>query len=265
MRPCIGAVVCVFALACGDDSGGTTDAASGLPIDAAADPIDAQALDASGEARFSATWTLLGGCLDGDEVELTISSTFDGRVTTNRFPCAAGSGVSDHVGAGSFDIRLQVIDTDLEMLPDAGVPLDDAGPVDPTPGALVAESDLQTGIPSVLGADTPITFSFPTNTATVASSWAFSDGTNAQSCAEAGAVTVDLEYERVGVGVERTISLDCTDLADASGDLPTGLYLVRATALDGVGAEVRPGLEQQQVLFVGNRAQTASFSFLPAI
>ncbi len=248
----------LFALsACGDD-GGTSSA-----VDAGIDTptIDAGPADAGVLTRFAATWTLQGGCLAGDVVELEVASSSDGRVTLNRFPCADGSGISDHVGVGTFDILLRVVDTDLEMAPDAGMPDLDAGPTPPTAGPLVAISDRQLGIASQENADTAVAFAFSTGTSTISVTWSFTDGDSAQSCADVGAVNIDLEYERAGFGVERTMTRPCTDPSDESGDLPTGYYTLRAKAVDGSGNSVKPDLTSSQSLFVGNESAASSFLF----
>lgn len=243
---------------CGDDggTGATSDA------DPTAPTIDAGSADASGQARFAASWTLQGGCLGGDEVELEVANSSDGRTTTNRFPCTTTSGTSDHVGVGTFDIQLRVIDTDLEILPDAGV--FDGGPIEPEPGPLVALSDRMLGVMSAANTDTALSFAFPTASATISTSWKFMSDDQLETCAEVGAVNVELEYERVGASVERTVTLPCTDLGETTPALPTGLYLLRAKAVDGAAASVRPDLEVQVVLFVGNQRQSASLDFVPA-
>ena len=249
---------------CGDDGGnsGRSDPADTRnPIDAAGPSTDAGSLDAGNDTRFAATWPLIGGCLAGDQVELDISSTFDGRTFIKRFPCSAGTGTFDPVGAGTFDILLRVIDNDLPNLTDAGVD-PDAGAIPPAPGPLVAESDLIDGIASVANTDIPVLFEFPSNTASIATSWRFQAEGQAETCAEASVVSVDLEYELVGGAGVRTVRHSCTVLANDSGDLATGLYLVRAVGVDGAYAVVREEVETTLPLLVGNRELTTTFGFV---
>lgn len=245
----------LLVLGCGDD--GTTAA---VDADTTVVTVDSGTPDAGQLTRFVASWTLAGGCIRGDVVELEVASTGDGRVTTNRFPCTATSGTSGHVGGGTFEAQLRVIDTDLEMLPDAGVGID-GGPGDPEPGPLVAISDRMTDVASVLNTDTPIAFAFATGLATIESSWTFKDGETMESCTDAGVVNIELEYLLVGDVVQRMVTLPCTDLTETTPPLATGLYLVTAKALDGVGAEVWPEVEAQTVLFVGNQSVTTSLGF----
>lgn len=246
----------LLASACGDDGGSAVDAMTPVVV------IDAAPADASEQTRFVASWTLAGGCLDGDEVELEVSSGSDGRVTKNRFPCTDTSGTSDHVGVGTFDLILRVIDTDFVEPFDAGVGDPDAGMIMPMQGALIAASDRMSGVDSVINTDTPVAFAFPTGTSTITVNWDFKTVKVDETCAIAGAVNVDLEYERIGVGVERTIRHACGDLQDQSGDLPTGLYSISAKAVNGADAEVRPEVIQEVVLFVGNQHKTANVSFV---
>jgi hypothetical protein len=226
--------------------------------------FDAASADAGAVTRFVASWTLQGGCAGGDVVELDVANDSDGRVTKNRFPCSAASGTSDHVGAGTFGIDLRVIDTSLENLPDAGLPLPDAGTNPPPPGALVAISDRQVGVASVENADTPVQFTFRTTTATITTNWSFKDGEELETCAIANAVTVDLSYDLIGTGVQRTVQPACGDLSDTAVDLPTGVYEITAKALTGGGGEARPDVLTQVLLYVGNQDQTASVTFSPA-
>ncbi len=247
--------------ACGDDGGSNSlsDANPQVPT------IDASAIDAGSVTRFVASWTLQGGCAGGDVVELNVASDFDGRITTNRFPClVTGSGTSDHVGSGTFGIDMRVIDTSREMLPDAGLPLPDAG-TDPAPaGALVAVSDRQEDVASVDNADTPVSFAFRSNTASITTIWSFQDGEQlAQTCAEAGVVTVELVYDLFGVGAQRTTSHACGDLSDNAVDLATGVYTLTLKALDGGGTTLFPDVVVQMVLYVGNEDKDVSVVFSP--
>lgn len=246
--------IATFALSsCGDDGAGQSDAAPQVPT------FDASAIDAGAVTRFVASWTLQGGCAGGDVVELDVASDGDGRVTKNRFPCTDTSGTSDHVGTGTFGIELRVIDSTKEMLPDA-----DAGP-SPLPGALIAISDRQEGVASVENADTPVTFSFRTNTATITTNWTFVDDEQlAQTCVEAGVTSVSVEYDLFGVGVQQTNTAACGNMSDSAVDLPTGVYVVTAKALDGGGASVLPDVISQVVLYVGNQDQNATAAFAPA-
>lgn len=247
----------LLASACGDDGSSAVDAMTPVAV------IDAGSADAGEVTRFVASWTLLGGCQSGDEVEFEVASTADGRVSTSRFPCTDTSGTSEHVGLGTFDLNLRVIDTDFVVPSDAGVGDPDAGIDMPTPGALVAASDPISGVASVLNADTPVAFSFPTNTASITVNWSFNNAGFSETCALAGAVNVDLEYELLGVGVQRSMRHPCGDLTDESGDLATGVYVVRAKAVDGADADVRPELISEVTLFVGNEHRTLGLIFTP--
>jgi hypothetical protein len=220
--------------------------------------FDASAIDAGAVTRFVASWTLQGGCAGGDLVELDVASDSDGRVTKNRFPCSATSGTSDHVGNGTFGIELRVIDSTKE-----GLPLADAGPT-PTAGALVAISDRQEAVASVENADTPVAFSFRTNTATITTSWTIQDLEQLdQTCVEAGVTTVSVEYDLVGVGVQQTRTPACDTTSDTAVDLPTGVYLITSRALDGGGATVLPDVISQIELFVGNQDKDVNVVFTP--
>lgn len=237
--------------ACGNgDAGGDSDAAQAVVFDAA----NADEPDASGDARFLIRWTLVGGCLGGDEVETTVSSRFDGREIVNRFPCTETSGLSDPLSPGEFDVQVRVFDNDIVVPPDSG----------PVAGPLLALSDVSGPHASVVGTAVPVEFTFPTATATILTSWNFSDGMTPQTCAQAGVANMALAYERTEGAIERQVTVACADGSDASGDLPTGLYQVRATALDAGGTPVFAQEETSVTLFVGNEALTTSFAFVGA-
>ena len=236
--------------ACGNGDAGDTDAAQAVVFDAAnaGDP------DASGDARFLLRWTLVGGCLGGDEIETTVSSRFDGRTIVNRFPCTDTSGLSDPLSPGEFDVQVRVFDNDVVVPPDSG----------PVAGPLLAISEVSGPHASAVGTAVPVEFAFPTATATILTSWNFSEDTTSQTCAEAGVVNMALTYQRTEGEIERQVTIACADGSDSSGDLPTGLYQVRATALDAGGTPVFAQEETLVTLFVGNEALTASFAFSAA-
>lgn len=242
-------VALVAAVACGDSkSSGQPDARRDPVEDATAGDVIA---DAGTGARFLIHWTLLGGCLDGDEVETEISNGDDGRTFVSRFPCSAGSGLSEPLSEGEFDVLVRVIDNDIIVPPDSG----------PVAGPLLAQSNVSGPHLSVLDTTVDINVAFPTNTATVAAEWNFTSNSEPQTCAEAGVSNVDLEYEQMGGAIERSVRVPCSSATDASGDLPTGFYLVRATPVDDAGAAVFAVQERSVPLFVGNVGASASFGF----
>jgi hypothetical protein len=73
-----------------------------------------------------------------------------------------------------------------------------------------------------------------------------------------------LTYQRTEGEIERQVTIACADGSDSSGDLPTGLYQVRATALDAGGTPVFAQEETLVTLFIGNEALTTSFAFSAA-
>lgn len=247
-----GAVGLLFVglLGCGEDSPASeVDAGDGeVVVDAGEEP---DPIDAGSGSRFLLQWNLIGGCLGGDELEATMSGRFDGRTFVSVFPCTAVSGLSEMVSPGEYDIQLRLLDNDVVVPPDSG----------PTPGPLVAISDTSGPHQTVENGNVTVSFSFPTATATIETSWSFVAGKEPQTCAQAGVANVDLEYERVGQGIERQLQVPCADGTDSSGDLPTGLYLVRATPVDGGGTPVFEERENEILLFVGNDEQSATFGF----
>lgn len=120
-----------------------------------------------------------------------------------------------------------------------------------------------TGVASVANTDTPIAFAFATGLATIQTSWSFLDGDQTESCTDAGAVNIELEYLLVDDAVQRTVTLPCTDLGETTPPLATGLYLVTARAIDGAATEVRPEATSQAILFVGNQSTNTSLVFSP--
>lgn len=184
-------------------------------------------------------------------MEAEASSRTDGRTFVKRFPCDGGSGLTDLLSPGDYDIVLRVFDNDIVVPPDAG----------PAAGPLVAQSDASGPHTTVENDTLTVDVAFPTSTATIGTEWTFASGDDAKTCAEAGVVNVDIEYERAGGAIERQLRVACTDGGDVSGDLPTGLYLVRATPVDGGGATVFTQLEAEVPLFVGNVGASATFAF----
>ena len=211
----------------GDDSG---DNPPPPPPPDANDTQPDASLPPPGPGAFLVTWTLLGG-EPVDDVQSEVScrpDTPDIRITADPDPnvpddediylydCSLGGGPADELPAGTYDVWVDLLDAD---------------------GNMIAQSDAKLGVPLDFDEEVELDFVFSIDRGTFGVAWEILENGAPSSCDAVGATDVSL---LLTVADNQELSddylLDCADGKGESGPLPLFDY-VASLALVDVGPD----------------------------
>lgn len=181
--------------------------------------------------------------VNGSFVRVTSTNTTTAELFVDRLACAAYTGVTQKLTAGTYTVTMDLLDPNdavLDTVAVSSVQVDDGG---------------LTLIPLV-------TFAFVSQLpgGQITATWNILVGGNPGTCADVGAV--DMEYTITDAqGGLLTATFPCDDLGGTTMNVDAGSYTVVLNLLDATGAVLDASPPQTAVVTEGGVADLGDFTF----